>query len=182
MKAVRTKDRGRGVVGRLRSPAVLLAVGGALVLSGLAGGPGMAPPARAAGPTPVSGEITGHAVWSVSGSPYVVTGDVVVRPGASLTIEPGVVVEFQRVDQPKPFTRRAVIRVQGRLEAVGTDTAWIRFTAQTEAIGDWGGLWADGGELVLQRVRVGARVRAVWRPAEERTGAITDIRHFTLVE
>ncbi len=34
------------------------------------------------------------------------------------------------------------------------------------------------GEVDPDRVRVGQRVRAVWKPAAERTGAITDIRYF----
>jgi len=33
-------------------------------------------------------------------------------------------------------------------------------------------------EEILERVRIGMRVQAVWRPAEEREGAITDIRYF----
>jgi uncharacterized OB-fold protein len=31
-----------------------------------------------------------------------------------------------------------------------------------------------------KKVKVGAKVRAVWKPAEKRTGAITDIEHFVL--
>lgn len=34
------------------------------------------------------------------------------------------------------------------------------------------------GGVAPDRVAVGQRVRAVWRPLEERTGSITDIRHF----
>ncbi len=33
-------------------------------------------------------------------------------------------------------------------------------------------------EEILARVKVGMRVKAVWKPAGERTGAITDIRYF----
>ena len=29
-----------------------------------------------------------------------------------------------------------------------------------------------------RQIRVGMKVKAVWKPKEERTGAITDIRHF----
>jgi Predicted nucleic-acid-binding protein containing a Zn-ribbon len=38
------------------------------------------------------------------------------------------------------------------------------------------------GEVDPQAVRVGMRVRAVWKPPEEREGAITDIRYFKPLE
>jgi len=34
------------------------------------------------------------------------------------------------------------------------------------------------GEIEPDRIRIGMKVRAVWRPEQERTGAITDIRYF----
>jgi uncharacterized OB-fold protein len=37
-------------------------------------------------------------------------------------------------------------------------------------------------KAVLSRVRIGMRVRAVWKPPEARTGSITDIRYFKLVD
>ena len=36
----------------------------------------------------------------------------------------------------------------------------------------------DNLETILARVKVGMRVEAVWKPPEEREGAITDIRYF----
>ena len=36
----------------------------------------------------------------------------------------------------------------------------------------------DDLETILARVRIGTRVEAVWKPPEEREGAITDIRYF----
>jgi uncharacterized OB-fold protein len=44
-----------------------------------------------------------------------------------------------------------------------------------------GGLRAETVEGIRQEIRVGQRVRAVWKPEGERTGAITDILHFTPV-
>lgn len=38
------------------------------------------------------------------------------------------------------------------------------------------------GEVKPEDVRVGMRVQAVWKPAEERVGAITDIRYFKPIE
>ena len=37
-------------------------------------------------------------------------------------------------------------------------------------------------ETVLTRVAIGKRVKAVWKPPEEREGSITDIRYFKLIE
>ncbi len=38
------------------------------------------------------------------------------------------------------------------------------------------------GEVDPEAVKIGMRVQAVWKPAEERTGAITDIAYFKPVE
>jgi uncharacterized protein len=38
------------------------------------------------------------------------------------------------------------------------------------------------GGVAPEKVKVGQRVRAVWRPANERRGDITDIQHFAPVE
>jgi uncharacterized OB-fold protein len=38
------------------------------------------------------------------------------------------------------------------------------------------------GEVDPQQIHVGMRVQAVWKPAEERTGAITDILYFKPIE
>ena len=44
--------------------------------------------------TNVSGNITTNTTWTVSGSPYVLTGDIRVRGGATLTVESGVQVNL----------------------------------------------------------------------------------------
>ncbi|MHC5081466.1 MAG: Zn-ribbon domain-containing OB-fold protein, partial [Planctomycetota bacterium] len=33
-------------------------------------------------------------------------------------------------------------------------------------------------EVDPKKIKIGMRVQAVWKPAEERTGAITDIKYF----
>ncbi len=38
------------------------------------------------------------------------------------------------------------------------------------------------GEVDPQAIRIGMRVQAVWKPAQEREGAITDIRYFKPIE
>jgi len=49
---------------------------------------------QAHGDTIVSGNITSTRTWTVAGSPYIVTGQRLVKNGSTLTIEPGVVVKF----------------------------------------------------------------------------------------
>ena len=44
--------------------------------------------------TPVpAGDVSG--TWSTTGSPYLIQGDIQIQQGATLTIEPGVSVEYQ---------------------------------------------------------------------------------------
>lgn len=50
--------------------------------------------APAVGGCSVSGDITSSTTWSLLSSPCIVTADVVIRQGATLTIEPGVEVLF----------------------------------------------------------------------------------------
>jgi hypothetical protein len=45
--------------------------------------------------TNFSGGIYSNTTWTKANSPYVLTGSVVVFPGKTLTIQPGVVVQMQ---------------------------------------------------------------------------------------
>jgi hypothetical protein len=70
-----------------------------------------------------------NGVWSISGSPYLIEGEVLVQSGESLTIEPGVMVEFQGYYK---------LNVQGQLLAVGTATDSITFTINdTTGFSNW---------------------------------------------
>ena len=83
--------------------------------------------------TDVSGPITSNTLWTVVNSPYVVTGNVLVMEGVTLTIEPGVEVRF---DASK------ALQINGTLVARGTATDSIRFTSNTTQIpGAWGNIY-----------------------------------------
>jgi hypothetical protein len=64
---------------------------------------------------------------------------VVVATGAVLTVEPGVVVEFEQSAQ---------LRVEGALEALGTADQAIHFTGVNKSAGSWDGLiiWGTSPE------------------------------------
>ena len=83
------------------------------------------------------GTITGNTTWTVISSPYEVCfGGVTIGPTATLTIQPGVTVQFQPSVNAKLY-------IQGALSAIGTLTQPITFTGVVATPGSWGGLSAD---------------------------------------
>jgi len=85
----------------------------------------------------VSGAITADALWTASGGPYHVTGDLTIHAGATLTIEPGTsVVLGSGVD--------VTVAHGGRLVAEGTAAAPISFGVLPGVTASWGGLIIEG--------------------------------------
>ncbi len=75
--------------------------------------------------TPVpAGDVSG--TWTASGSPYLIQGDIQIQPGTTLTIEPGVTVEFQG---------NYGLDVYGNILAVGTPTDSIIFIPSNPTVG-----------------------------------------------
>ena len=85
----------------------------------------------------VRGRVSSNTILAASGSPYVVTGDITVLPGKTLTIESGVELKF---------THNTGILVEGQLIAHGNDNSPILLRDDSFAIGD---LQLEEGSLRL---------------------------------
>ncbi|MEM3839817.1 MAG: NosD domain-containing protein [Candidatus Bathyarchaeia archaeon] len=85
------------------------------------------------------GEITVDTVWTLVDSPFILSGNVTVHEGVTLTIEPGVEVRFGG---------KFSVIVYGRLIAKGSTefNRLIKFTSnkETPGPGDWGALYFNG--------------------------------------
>ena len=73
--------------------------------------------------TNISANITTNQQWNLIGSPYCVNSQITVATGASLTIDPGVIVYF---------ASGAALGVNGSLIANGTSGQGIVFTAKSD--------------------------------------------------
>lgn len=87
--------------------------------------------AAATGPTPISGIIS-DTTWSVTNSPYIITGDTTVAPDSTVTIEPGVEVRFDGFYE---------LAVRGSLLALGAKDKPILFTRHQQA--NWKGIYVN---------------------------------------
>ena len=98
--------------------------------------------------TNVAGTITTDTTWDLSGSPFVVDScSVSVASGATLTIAPGVVVQFQLPGSS--CGGPGSLFIYGGLTAIGTAAQPITFTSIRDgagaAPGDWGSIFFVSG-------------------------------------
>jgi hypothetical protein len=82
----------------------------------------------------VSGELTEDMTWTAAAGPYLVSADIVVADGVTLTIEPGTSVYF--ADNTR-------MTVRGRLLAEGTPERQISFTQEPGDAGGWEGVYFE---------------------------------------
>ena len=89
--------------------------------------------AQAMADTTKLGFINVDTTWTLANSPYLITGDLIVRNQAKLTIEAGVVVKVALTDYlaANTDTSRVEIIVEGELEALGEPGARIQFIPAT---------------------------------------------------
>lgn len=105
----------------------------------------------------VSGHITSNTTWTTN---QIVTGDLYIDAGVTLTISAGVVVTFPFVDQNMDGIGDIDFIINGRLQVQGTPASKVYFKSNEAAPGkkDWGGidyLTASTGELsVLSNVEI----------------------------
>src|SRR4051812_15077346 len=86
--------------------------------------------ANAFSQTTVTGNIYASTTWTATGSPYIIANNIVVFEGATLTIDPGVVVKCSDT---------VIIDLRGVLYAVGNSAHRIFFTSNkpSPAAGDY---------------------------------------------
>lgn len=106
--------------------------------------------------TNVAGGIYQNTTWTAANSPYIMTGSMVVFPGVTLTIEPGVIVKVTP-DYSFNTGNLRYLEIRGSLIAIGTDTNPIIFTTdeatpfQTQT---WQGInikGSQGGNVQMDR-------------------------------
>ncbi len=86
--------------------------------------------------TAFAGEVTDTLLttqtWTVDNSPYVITHDVSIPAGETLTIDPGVTVEF---DGPYSFNVVGVLNARGQAGGNSLDDVlWVTFTQDTTGL------------------------------------------------
>jgi MYXO-CTERM domain-containing protein len=106
-------------------------------------------PATVAAETLVpAGNMNASQVWTVAGSPYVITGDVTVTSGYTLTVEAGAIVEFATGDTQGSGedNTRTELRIEGALVTQGTSMLPTVFRSRqaSPATGDYYGVVVTG--------------------------------------
>ena len=104
--------------------------------------------------TNVSGGIYQNTTWTLSGSPYIVNNSIVVFPGKTLTIQPGVEIQINNQNNINIY-----IETRGTINCIGTDAQPIKIHALYDTLNTvaWQGFVctsSQGGVLNADRVEI----------------------------
>jgi hypothetical protein len=104
--------------------------------------------------TAVSGGIYQNTTWTLAGSPYIVNSSVVVFPGKTLNIEPGVEIRINNQTSSTIY-----IETRGTINCVGTDALPIKIHALYDTMNNaaWQGFIctsSQGGLLNADRFQI----------------------------
>jgi len=104
--------------------------------------------------TAVSGGIYQNATWTLTGNPYIVTGSIVVFPGNTLTIEPGVEILINNQTNNEIY-----IETRGTINCIGTDLLPIKIRTMYDTLNNvgWKGFVctsSQGGVLNADRFQI----------------------------
>jgi len=104
--------------------------------------------------TTVSGGIYQNTNWTLAGSPYIVNGSIVVFPGKTLNIEPGVEIRINNQTSSTIY-----IETRGTINCVGTDALPIKIHAMYDTMNNvaWQGFVctsSQGGVLNADRFQI----------------------------
>jgi hypothetical protein len=121
----------------------------------------------------VGGEITTDTTWTLAGSPYIITDDVIIQPGVMLTVEAGVEVQAQP---------NKGIRVNGMLLALGTAVQPITFTSTIESgLNNWHGLdVTSSGVVSLTHTTISYAYSSL--EINGATANVVQLRHSTITQ
>jgi len=116
--------------------------------------------------TSVQGVINTNAVWTTSGSPYMIMGDVTVAPHVTLTIQEGTEIRVATTDAQEAGvdTNRVEFVVRGSLVATGSASAPVTFQSTSEDRNQWFGVVfaPDARPSSLQHVRIEGADIGIW--------------------
>ena len=105
-------------------------------------------------PVEVGGHVAVDAAWEIDKSPFIAAGDITVNSGKSLTVMPGVKVEFDGF-----FS----LEVYGALQAPGSVDSVIHFTSHGSLPGGWQGIQIlEGDGSFLDYCRIDSSQRALF--------------------
>ncbi len=132
----------------LKSPAVFSA--GTFLISALLAC-FLFSPFKASADTIITDDITADTTWDAAGSPYIVQNNISISPGATLSVEPGVIVKLDNFYNATTNPDNIAIDVFGNLDIQGIAGSGVIFTYTTWWSGQaqrWGTIRVNSGAVV----------------------------------